>query len=61
MVSANDIVTGSVDSDSKSVSFDDLQCNTDYTFRIKAVTVDGEGPFSEAVAAYMPLSYGRHA
>ncbi len=62
LVSHNGVITGYVTSNT--VSFSNLQCNTEYTFRVKAVTrvtnEDGEGPFSEDVTARTYKSEGKH-
>ncbi len=59
LVSANDIITGSVES--KSVSFRDLRCQTKYIFRVRVVTNDGKGPFSTNATTYTLWSEGTHA
>ena len=58
LVSANDVVTGSVES--KSAYFGDLRCNTKYVFRVRVVTEDGTGPFSGDSEIYTLGSEGRH-
>ncbi len=56
--SDNGIITGSVTS--KTETFSNLQCKTVYSFRVKTITNDGEGPFSEYVTAETLITEGKY-